>query len=267
MEDAFSPFRFRLGCGRLDHSVVSGIHRHRCNMLAVDTRRRWLCGGRRDSIPNTSAISDSLITGAPSARVDWRTASAADARLIRSEASHPGAGRAVQDFDRAAPRRHRATRPHVCTGPPNPGRRKVQIDFARCRETNPVQTRVDDLAGQAGLTGHLRIGEKARIGAQAGVMADVAAGADVLGSPAMPGAGLLPSGRRNSATCGIRTERSAGGGHGFGLSADGRHDTRKHETIEDCDERTGTTGADAREGIRRRYPADHAGNSASLSLS
>jgi UDP-3-O-[3-hydroxymyristoyl] glucosamine N-acyltransferase len=41
------------------------------------------------------------------------------------------------------------------------------------------------VAGQAGLTGHLRIGEKARIGAQAGVMADVAAGADVLGSPAV----------------------------------------------------------------------------------
>ena len=41
------------------------------------------------------------------------------------------------------------------------------------------------IAGQAGLTGHLRIGAKARIGAQAGVMADVAAGADVLGSPAI----------------------------------------------------------------------------------
>jgi UDP-3-O-[3-hydroxymyristoyl] glucosamine N-acyltransferase len=40
------------------------------------------------------------------------------------------------------------------------------------------------VAGQAGLTGHLRIGAKARIGAQAGVMADVAAGADVVGSPA-----------------------------------------------------------------------------------
>jgi UDP-3-O-[3-hydroxymyristoyl] glucosamine N-acyltransferase len=42
------------------------------------------------------------------------------------------------------------------------------------------------VAGQAGLTGHLRIGRKARIGAQCGVMADVAAGADVLGSPALP---------------------------------------------------------------------------------
>ena len=42
------------------------------------------------------------------------------------------------------------------------------------------------LAGQAGLTGHLHIGRKARIGAQAGVMADVPAGADVLGSPAQP---------------------------------------------------------------------------------
>jgi UDP-3-O-[3-hydroxymyristoyl] glucosamine N-acyltransferase len=42
------------------------------------------------------------------------------------------------------------------------------------------------VAGQAGLTGHLRIGRRARIGAQAGVMADVAAGADVVGSPAQP---------------------------------------------------------------------------------
>ena len=42
------------------------------------------------------------------------------------------------------------------------------------------------VAGQAGLTGHLRIGRKARIGAQCGVMADVPAGADVLGSPALP---------------------------------------------------------------------------------
>jgi UDP-3-O-[3-hydroxymyristoyl] glucosamine N-acyltransferase len=42
------------------------------------------------------------------------------------------------------------------------------------------------IAGQAGLTGHLRIGRGARIGAQAGVMADVTAGADVVGSPAQP---------------------------------------------------------------------------------
>ena len=42
------------------------------------------------------------------------------------------------------------------------------------------------LGGQAGLTGHLRIGRKARVGAQAGVMADVPAGADVVGSPAQP---------------------------------------------------------------------------------
>ena len=42
------------------------------------------------------------------------------------------------------------------------------------------------IAGQAGLTGHLHIGRQARIGAQAGVMADVAAGADVVGSPAEP---------------------------------------------------------------------------------
>ncbi len=42
------------------------------------------------------------------------------------------------------------------------------------------------VAGQAGLTGHLRIGARARIGAQAGVMADVPAAAEVVGSPAMP---------------------------------------------------------------------------------
>jgi len=42
------------------------------------------------------------------------------------------------------------------------------------------------VAGQAGLTGHLRVGSRARVGAQAGVMADVPAGADVVGSPAQP---------------------------------------------------------------------------------
>jgi len=42
------------------------------------------------------------------------------------------------------------------------------------------------LGGQAGLTGHLRIGRRARIGAQAGVMSDVPADADVVGSPAQP---------------------------------------------------------------------------------
>ena len=42
------------------------------------------------------------------------------------------------------------------------------------------------VAGQAGLTGHLRIGRKARIGAQSGVMNDVPAGAEVVGSPAQP---------------------------------------------------------------------------------
>jgi UDP-3-O-[3-hydroxymyristoyl] glucosamine N-acyltransferase len=42
------------------------------------------------------------------------------------------------------------------------------------------------VGGQAGLTGHLRIGRRARIGAQAGVMSDVPSGADVVGSPAQP---------------------------------------------------------------------------------
>ncbi len=42
------------------------------------------------------------------------------------------------------------------------------------------------VGGQAGFTGHLRIGRRARIGAQAGVMADVPSGADVVGSPAQP---------------------------------------------------------------------------------
>jgi UDP-3-O-[3-hydroxymyristoyl] glucosamine N-acyltransferase len=42
------------------------------------------------------------------------------------------------------------------------------------------------VAGQAGFTGHLRIGARARIAAQAGVMADVPAAADVAGSPAQP---------------------------------------------------------------------------------
>ena len=42
------------------------------------------------------------------------------------------------------------------------------------------------IAGQAGLTGHLKIGRGARIGAQAGVMADLPPGAEVVGSPAQP---------------------------------------------------------------------------------
>lgn len=40
--------------------------------------------------------------------------------------------------------------------------------------------------GQAGIAGHLNIGEGASIGAQAGVMKDVAAGARLLGNPAIP---------------------------------------------------------------------------------
>ena len=42
------------------------------------------------------------------------------------------------------------------------------------------------VAGQAGLAGHLHIGRKARIGGQCGVMADIPAGAEVVGSPAQP---------------------------------------------------------------------------------
>ncbi len=47
------------------------------------------------------------------------------------------------------------------------------------------------VAGQAGLTGHLRIGRGARVGAQAGVMADLPPGAEVVGSPAQPARALL----------------------------------------------------------------------------
>ena len=42
------------------------------------------------------------------------------------------------------------------------------------------------VGGQAGMTGHLRIGQGAEIAAQSGVMSDVAPGAKVLGSPAQP---------------------------------------------------------------------------------
>jgi len=42
------------------------------------------------------------------------------------------------------------------------------------------------LGGQAGITGHLSIGDGARIGAQAGVMADVPAKAEVVWAPAVP---------------------------------------------------------------------------------
>jgi UDP-3-O-[3-hydroxymyristoyl] glucosamine N-acyltransferase len=42
------------------------------------------------------------------------------------------------------------------------------------------------VAGQAGLTGHLRVGAGSRIGAQAGVMADLPPRSEVIGSPAQP---------------------------------------------------------------------------------
>jgi UDP-3-O-[3-hydroxymyristoyl] glucosamine N-acyltransferase len=42
------------------------------------------------------------------------------------------------------------------------------------------------MGGQAGSSGHLRIGARSRIGAQSGIIGDVPAGADYLGSPAMP---------------------------------------------------------------------------------
>lgn len=47
------------------------------------------------------------------------------------------------------------------------------------------------LAGQSGVTGHLRVGRGARVGAQAGVMADVPAGAEMVGSPAQPARGFF----------------------------------------------------------------------------
>lgn len=40
--------------------------------------------------------------------------------------------------------------------------------------------------GQAGITGHLKIGKGAKVAAQSGVMRDVEAGEQVMGSPAMP---------------------------------------------------------------------------------
>jgi UDP-3-O-[3-hydroxymyristoyl] glucosamine N-acyltransferase len=42
------------------------------------------------------------------------------------------------------------------------------------------------VGGQAGMAGHLRIGQSAEIGAQAGVISDMAPGDKVLGSPAQP---------------------------------------------------------------------------------
>jgi UDP-3-O-[3-hydroxymyristoyl] glucosamine N-acyltransferase len=42
------------------------------------------------------------------------------------------------------------------------------------------------LGGQAGITGHLSIGDGARVGAKSGVMADVPAKVEVVGAPAMP---------------------------------------------------------------------------------
>ena len=48
--------------------------------------------------------------------------------------------------------------------------------------------RIDDFSagGQAGITGHLKIGSGSRIAAQSGVMRDVAPGESVGGSPALP---------------------------------------------------------------------------------
>jgi UDP-3-O-[3-hydroxymyristoyl] glucosamine N-acyltransferase len=42
------------------------------------------------------------------------------------------------------------------------------------------------IGGQAGVSGHLRVGARARVGAQAGVMNDIPADSDVVGSPAIP---------------------------------------------------------------------------------
>jgi UDP-3-O-[3-hydroxymyristoyl] glucosamine N-acyltransferase len=42
------------------------------------------------------------------------------------------------------------------------------------------------LGGQAGLAGHLKIGDGARISAKAGVIGDIEAGATVGGFPALP---------------------------------------------------------------------------------
>ncbi len=67
--------------------------------------------------------------------------------------------------------------------------------------------------GQAGLIGHLHIGQKARIGAQAGVMADVAAGASVVGSPAQPVTAFfreVATLRRLARTGGGKTRRKPG---------------------------------------------------------
>ena len=66
------------------------------------------------------------------------------------------------------------------------------------------------VAGQAGLTGHLHIGRKARIGAQGGVMADVAAGADVVGAPAQPVREFFRQVRRLTAAGGAARNTASG---------------------------------------------------------
>lgn len=71
-------------------------------------------------------------------------------------------------------------------------------------------TRADDfvaMGGQAGITGHLRIGPGARIAAQSGVMRDVEAGATVGGSPAMP----MQEWLRQQATLGQLSRRKGRG--------------------------------------------------------
>jgi UDP-3-O-[3-hydroxymyristoyl] glucosamine N-acyltransferase len=76
------------------------------------------------------------------------------------------------------------------------------------------------LGGQAGLTGHLRIGRGAKIAAQSGIMADVPAGAEYMGSPAEP----IRSYLRGVAT----------------LRKQARRDTKKTESNQTGDSRSGS---------------------------
>ena len=90
--------------------------------------------------------------------------------------------------------------------------------------------------GQAGLTGHLRIGRRARIGAQAGVMADVPAGTDVVGSP--------PSRCGNSSAIGTvrRLVRSAARRPG---DTEGTRPPRRRQTRTERHGRSTTSTAEA----------------------
>ena len=129
------------------------------------------------------------------------------------------------------------------------------------------------LGGQAGLTGHLRIGRRARIGAQAGVMADVPAGADVVGSPAQPVRALVSRGRHQFAGW-CATARSGPPRRGARRGRSRKRSRRRIRTERDGRDHTargwhrrGRAAGHRRRDRAGRYRPHHARDPASLPVS